>query len=1450
MQSNGKHLMAKIPFVTAQLRFGDQTQKAEYPLSMPISEEVLGVLVGQQSSDSFAGVPIKKRRFPIVRSPSPPPQIPSSLPQEVNGLQSEQSISGPEPSSMSVSSASVTTKDYSLEDAGSYSGDGNLKLMLGNERYLELSLQQTIVTTDSSETLSEGNKSTSDNSLGSHRVSENSSLLSAYKDPSVEGKIMKTDNSALEKVSGNTELQLGFREAAGVPGEVQNSGRSSWEQQKLHQVTSMVREKSFVAKEKLRGLALANEKNNVQQTNANCNPLLSERSQWDLNTTMETWDGSSSHSDTHRQATGTDGLDLGGPCEQKPVIFPSGMIHKEQMSNFSEHPSGNNKNSIKPFSSATLPDEGYDFKAGLLKQLNPPHSFPSCFDQHTAGKSDAVRSKLKTSCLHASGQPTLVTANINSFHSKSVKSEPVEVGCPVGCKRVDGCSENLVDQRIPKLEPFYEVAQVSNTTEHSIGVKSVESRTVKSEISEVSRQISPKVVAGPSEMQANQETTLGISKNVVKTSEMDSMSVCSDVKESVVAEQAVNAAQMTFSEGINPESSKSMLDGPRVLPSPVNDKAAEGDEDGKIENSADIQVDDPSNQNQENVLGKQQNDEYDYEDGEVREPLPHDTVDTTCATNDTGNADGGHSDHKENGASGIHRDDSPTSSSQPEHAVSKTDFPCETTTDQCAGDCDIPPSSEMKDQGSSEAPSTEASTVVTGKKRTVKATRKVPRGCSKGIETASDQAAENQVTITEGDQHESNEQREKVKVHNAEDGHSNSHKKLSSVTSEEVNKDVYNKGHRSRIINLTRTDDRSSSERTKPTAGRSSSHCFRKEKQPVRSEKHPRGTRNEICTDGLRKFERERNEHRSVGKTESDYLLVRGRVDKSLDALGGGRDSDRDYASERYQGTTDFRFHRHKKPAAFTAGKLECDSFVAPDGTVSNAARAGGRPKNDDVQGFRHLPLRRRSPGGRDGPMSLGMQMVHMPLRETSPNRCITGNAPDMVLFRQTGGREAAMALGMQIPRRSLRDISPERRIGGDGPDLVVLKHEEKYIRGFPDMMDPLFTRRQPHFQHLDNPFVRRERSLSPLQRRHSLRMPRGSKSPRRSHSPCQWSPHRRRSPAEFEGRVELLHGRPPPLLRMERMRPPQNRPCFAEDMMGRRRDSPPYIARLSNEIRDVGPSREHDHHLMIHRSPSGRVSRRSSRRLDMMDPRERTEGDEYFVPHPGRVHELVDDGCVDERRKCSEGRGLHRPFRPPHDVGANAEAFPYHGEDGSRPHRIRPEDDAEFRERAAPRDFDRHIKYRLGNPRIPRGIDQGENYGHEYLNGVNWTFGTSGYCNRLFKLVTIVFYLVHFFDGYGTEASMTVRLENAWHFASSVVFVWVGQLFGSMDLSGSKLSRCLYILFLKISVDYSSIEMLMISLLLSLGPHAQMRVNQTRRESVASQQLQKPDDPNFLVTP
>lgn len=432
-------------------------------------------------------------------------------------------------------------------------------------------------------------------------------------------------------------------------------------------------------------------------------------------------------------------------------------------------------------------------------------------------------------------------------------------------------------------------------------------------------------------------------------------------------------------------------------------------------------------------------------------------------------------------------------------------------------------------------------------------------------------------------------------------------------------------------------------------------------------------SRDEGSMDVNRKFVRGRNIDRITGNSGPGFMHKRKWVDNSSETL----QCDQDFASKNYSTLAGARFSRPKNIDVGAAAEFQRGGHaIASDGNLVTSGKAWKKHMHDELESSRHLPFRRRSPCGREGPVALGARVVPRPVRVNIPDRCV----------------------------------------GRGGPDMVVVRREEKFMRELPDdMMDPLLSHSRSQYQRVHDPFIRRERSFSPVQRHDFLHVARlCSKSPPRSRtpSPCSW-PSPIRSPDRFNGHPELLLRRSPPVFRGERVRSPHQRPCFADAMMVRRHGSPPHMPHLPDEMRKIGPSRP----FILTRSPSGRILRRSIRRFNMIDSQERAEGDEYFGPmQSDHLHEFVVDDCVSDRRKFRERCEPVRSFRP-HDEGGDIERFRYR-EDGSRPYRFRPGGDVEFHNRENPREFEERIINRLGNSRRPRILGEKQD---ERLHGPEW---------------------------------------------------------------------------------------------------------------------------------
>lgn len=479
-----------------------------------------------------------------------------------------------------------------------------------------------------------------------------------------------------------------------------------------------------------------------------------------------------------------------------------------------------------------------------------------------------------------------------------------------------------------------------------------------------------------------------------------------------------------------------------------------------------------------------------------------------------------------------------------------------------------------------------------------------------------------------------------------------------SLNSEIVSKDVVSEGNKRRIINLSRSNV-SSPDKARSIPDRSVPLRPGRKRLPdiaLEGDKPLRG-RDEYRDDGFNKFPRERNQDMFSRNSRSNFARDRGRV--SYD-IGGNWDSEHELGSKVYNGFSEFRPSRYN-----------FRNYNGPtEDSVGGAGRGGRKLLTDEGPNFRHLSSRRRSPGGRDGPAARGQPMV--------------------------GG----------IPR----NISPARCIDVSDSEMVGLRHGNKFVRDFQDdNMEPMFAC-PPSYGEADG-FIRGDRNITSFKGKVFRHV--RSKSPLRlrSRSPVEWSP-RRRSPEGFGGHPPLTHRRSPALYRRNRMRSPE-RTCFHGEMMIRRQNSPPYATQALDELREMNSGRDHGfpRPIMSNRSPSGRISLRN-RRYDIINSRERTHGESYFSRVPmrsNRFHELGGDGDTDERRRLSEKHGPVRHFRPTY--GANGESFMYNADEASRSYRLCPEDDPAYHKRGSSREtqLERRNKNRAGDVHKARTVDEQE---------------------------------------------------------------------------------------------------------------------------------------------
>ncbi|KAL0401208.1 UNVERIFIED_CONTAM: hypothetical protein Slati_4150700 [Sesamum latifolium] len=423
-------------------------------------------------------------------------------------------------------------------------------------------------------------------------------------------------------------------------------------------------------------------------------------------------------------------------------------------------------------------------------------------------------------------------------------------------------------------------------------------------------------------------------------------------------------------------------------------------------------------------------------------------------------------------------------------------------------------------------------------------------------------------------------------------------------------KDSSNSGNKSRIINLSRASVVANPCKSRSISNRLLTSRSGKERYPdIDEEMQPRGNRDEIYTGASNKFAKDRIHDHSLRNSRPNFMLGKGRISSRFGSLRSEWESDHHFASETYNGPSDYRVVRRKHGSSISDVELECNDYgMAQDGTPLGSNRR--KAMNDEFPSLRRTSLRRVSPGERDSPVTRVVRKLYM---------------MNLMVNSSEG-------TGISLPSTE---------------------------RGYP-----------------------RIRSKSPVRSR--------------TRSPGPWSSPRRRSP---NGLPELSQHRSPGLYRMGRMRSPE-RSCFREEMVARRRGSPSYVARHPNDLRDMDSGREHVLHPRSansnRRTSPSRVFPRSARRGDALDSREVGDSDEYIngPSHSNKFHELRGDGSIDERRKFIERRGPLRPFRPPYN--SENDNFRFHLNDGPRPYRFCPDADTEFIERnnMREREFDGRIKH------------------------------------------------------------------------------------------------------------------------------------------------------------
>ncbi|KAJ7971703.1 Serine-rich adhesin for platelets like [Quillaja saponaria] len=1342
---------------------------SEGPSSLPEESDLLrkdhsGSSQGSTLSNaSIAGAPIKKRWFPLIHASLSPSKEPCSLPKE-NDVQRKELSSTSQGSTLSTSSSSLsdTNKNiFSEESKGSFDVT-KANVVQSNSNSLRPKLEDTNIAIQSC-TLDKdmGSKdkrvtaTSYDEKLGSEMIRGNSELFLATKEcltlntgseiskNQVKGKFQ----GEISVVPESTDLSLGLKEHF-FPALVGQEIDKSFQRGENAENISL-------------DLSLSKEEGSTQclksdaELDIGSTHLHSNRANWDLNTTMDAWEETANGA-----AKGRTSFDVsksaGGALDIKPSICPTGIpgigVTSEKLTNLeSENRVTTMLSTLDCQFKHNMFTLSFVHKSAEESSMGSAEVNPS---SDKFAEEPSVRSAEVNPCSDIStlGSPSAVasTGDENMVSNRTVKSEPIDENIKTGLKDTKSSSVGSLDSVTLKseiLERFsVEAFKLSNYSTLNL----VDPKSIKSEPGHVVSQEILKTTGGISHkgsikmLQGSDSCPYAMAMPIIReTASTPGKSFCSaeltagrdasgDVENHVqspahtealhldvsVSQEACQTAGQVALETVTistmgedgSESSATGMKETRVEeenggdpmgarlkimnefpPDPMGNSEGCVSDDEKITLLADELDDDYESEYESDgnhalavSMDKEQagREDDDYEDGEVREPLVNTEIEVDiCDVREVEHADCSSYDNKQVASGGPFGDDYPTASHVEEND-NNTGSPCELNKNDCKVDSEISERSlaDVKPTGGADL------------KRPVRALQQKPFELSERknvqkaleIEISLAQAADGspRVDIAQcGD--------ESVKIPETVIKIDSAVPKIEAFSNDSSTKDAGSGGNQGRIINLSGTSSASSPSKTRSISGRSLPSRAGREilsYDAIDGDKLHRG-RDEIYIDGLYKFSRERYQHQSHRNPRLNFVRGRGRVTSRSDTLHGDWESDRSFAPDFY-GPRQFRTPRNKYASAVADTDLEYNN-VAPDGSFVSTGRVGRKPLSDEDPMCHNVASRRRSPGGRDVPS----------------------------------------ARGIQIGRRIPRNISPSRYIGeDDGSELVGIRHNEKFMRGFPDDVDPMFTCPQPAFEGLDGRFARGNRNFSSIQRRCPPHL--CSKSPVRSRtrSPGPWSSPRRRSPRRrspegFGGHPGLTHRRSP-VYRVERMRSSPDCTIFPGNRVIRRHGSPSYMSRPSNHMRDIDSGREHGHprSVISGRSPSGRILLRN-RRVNVVEPRERTGNEEYFGGpiHSGQLLELGGEGNNDERRRFGERRGLVRNFRPPYNNGNNVgENFHLDGENGPRPYRFCTDDDSEFHEfhergNLREREFDRRIKNRPTNvPRRTRNIDDLEaNYRH-----------------------------------------------------------------------------------------------------------------------------------------
>ncbi|XP_047956919.1 uncharacterized protein LOC125202551 [Salvia hispanica] len=1233
----------------------------------------------ERSLSFSSSIPIKKRRIPVFQPCSPPREENPPALEDCGSKQKEESKGqdgGGMPSSEAMKSDSLVNSVKKEVDPVKLAN-----VDVAASKPVEAKPGSSLGLPDDS-----GNK----------KVVEQSERSSAHvKQEIVGGQIEGTFGLQRSTEKMNVELSLGPQESVVHASEHQQKEVNIRKSDKVESLLSLA-----LHEEKL----VSRDKKDIAADSSN--PVSANRSNWDLNTTMDVWEGSTC-SDAFTQGLGNiGGFNKSDSHRDDKSLLTMASLTRPGYNKGKHILDGHTSSSFKLLSPQ---QRKVDDSLGL--RLAMPFMDTS-----------SVRSSLSDNLDLTSASPNLSSKQVQLpivNVSRAVKTEPIDDNSKRDCSIGSSSSTNMESSKFSSVKRECAINHSLQTIlQSSPSLEKIDDRIpIKSEVVQDYKQEVCKSIdaATPPVTRVMQHQDSCASSSAMPVSLLPQsisparLTTCSEVTTNRdilnQSEQSIHSKESQSSDNKPDEpnampirkdnnqlrtsqlGSSSVVDEGKCALARIDEHAVESFQNDNTSENGEVDMDISNDTREENSSGSdtdtesahiraagtvRQKEDEEYEDGEVREHLQH-AAEGAPIVEGKGNDDlklvAFDSQNLQPGDPSVSQSMSTSVFKEKEDVEENIDgTQAEPTNDQVGACCEP----DIEDNSLHE--SYEMSEVVAEEKRATSVTldgqldmsvedmlerqvsSDIPTDQSHGIDVGIGGEAK---VVRENCMHEGEGDLTLSDVGACLDGH-------------DAAKDSNNASNKSRIINLSRPSVMSAPFKTKHYSNRSQTTRSGKERySDFDGEMQPRGnSRDEFYTGGSNKFVKDRAYDQSVRNSRPNFMRGKGRTGGRFGSFRREWDSDHNFAPESSYGQSDYRVIRRKHASSISDADLEHGGYNIPQ---DNTSFGGNRRKtmNDEFSSLRRASLRRVSSGDRDGPVARGFQMIH------------------------------------RIPRNS----SPRRSSGEAGSNMMGLQNDEKFMQHLSDDVgNPVYAQPQALYEELDNQLVRGNRNFSTtLQRKGYPRI--RSKSPVRSRtrSPGPWSSPRRRSP---NGLQELVQHQSPALYRMGRMRSPDHG-CFHDDMVARRRGSPSYVARHNNDMREVDSGREHIHPRTTdsnRRDSPGLFFPRNTRRADALDSREMGDGEEYLngPSHSNKFHELRGgDGSMDDRRKFIERRGPIRSFRP--NFNNDNENFRFHMNDGPRPFRFCPDADTEFeRSNGREREFDGRAKHpSLAVPRRMRNMEE-----------------------------------------------------------------------------------------------------------------------------------------------